>query len=362
MDEFAIDGHKLMFHPERVAAWLAAGDDWEKQKKVYPVYVEVSPIGACNHRCTFCALDYMGYQPRRLDPSVMADRLAEMGEKGVRSVMFAGEGEPLLHTGIDHMVEAAHRAGIRTAFTTNGVLLGERFVEESLAKVSWIKASCNAGAPATHAAIHGCSEGDFPKVVANLRRAVAARDDHGWGARIGVQLLLLPENAAEVETLARICRDEIGADYLVVKPYSQHKKSETRRYADIDYTSYLDLAERLKGMETERFAVVFRARTMLSYHRDKAYATCFSTPFFWAYVSSAGDLVSCSAFLGDARFSLGNIMSHGFAEVWEGPGRRRSLDMMRGLDIAECRSNCRMDKVNSYLWRLRHPGAHDDFI
>lgn len=362
MDEFAIDGHKLMYHPERVAAWLAAGDDWDKLKKVYPVYVEISPIGACNHRCAFCALDYMGYQPRRLDTAVMADRLAEMGARGVRSVMFAGEGEPLLHTGIGDMVEAAHRAGIRTSFTTNGVLLTEKFVERSLDKVSWVKVSCNAGTPATHAAIHGCPEGDFAAVVANLRRAVAAREAHGWGVRIGVQILLLPENAGEVETLARICRDEIGADYLVVKPYSQHKKSETTRYAGIDYAPYLDLAERLKAFDTDRFSVVFRARTMQHYCRDKDYATCLSTPFFWAYISSAGDLVSCSAFLGDARFSLGNVMEKSFTAVWEGEGRRRSLEMMRGLDIAECRSNCRMDKINSYLWRLRHPAAHDDFI
>lgn len=362
MDDHAIDSHKLMFHPDRVAAWLRAGDDWEALKQIYPVYVEISPIGACNHRCRFCALDYMGYAPRRLDPDVMALRLAEMGEKGVRAVMFAGEGEPLLHTGLARMVQDAFAAGIKTSLTTNGVFLRQPFVEQALDKLSWIKASCNAGTSETYAAIHNCPPGDFDTVMRNLREAVETRDRLALGTTIGVQLLLLPENAHEVETLALRCRDEVGVDYLVVKPYSQHKKSHTRRYEAMDYAPYLALRQRLEALGTPRFQVVFRARTMENLARGKAYDACCATPFFWAYVSSAGDLVSCSAFLGDERFRLGNILEQGFAQVWEGEGRRQALETMRSLDIGQCRDNCRMDKVNAYLWRLRHPRPHDDFI
>ena len=362
-DRYRLDSHKLNFHPGRVAQWLEAGDDWEKQKRIAPIYVEVSPIGACNHRCVFCALDYMGYAPRKLDADRMAERLAEMGAAGVKSAMFAGEGEPLLHKGIVTMARAADAAGIDTAFTTNGVLLRGAVAEGLLPLASWIKISLGAGTPETYARIHRTNPADFAAVAQNLKAAVRRREEGGLAVTLGVQMLLLPENAAEAETLAKMCRDDLGVDYLVIKPYSQHKKSLTQTYAGIDYAGFLDLGQRLEALSNDRFRVVFRARTMQKYHQAKPYPVCQAVPFFWAYVASDGSLCSCSAWLGDERFSLGNLMEASFAEVWQGERRRRNLALVAGgLDVADCRANCRMDEVNIYLWGQKNPPAHVNFI
>jgi cyclic pyranopterin phosphate synthase len=356
IDKYSIDSHKLHYHPGRVGQFLAAAEDWEKAKSVYPIYVEISPVGACNHRCTFCAVDYIGYKARMLESSLLAERLAEMSALGVKSIMYAGEGEPLLHKKINEIVEATNAAGMDVAFTTNATVLNEAFIERSLPLTSWIKVSINAGRAETYARIHRTKERDFNRVIDNLKNAVAAKRRYGLKCTIGAQAILLPENASEIPDLAILCRDVIGLDYLVVKPYSHHLFSETHQYQNLDYGKYLSLAESVRSLSTDQFHVVFRENTMRKHAQPESerYTKCNATPFFWAYVMADGAVYGCSAYLTDARFMFGNLVDRSFKAIWEGPEREANFHFVRKkLDIKDCRRNCRMDEVNRYLFNLR---------
>ncbi|HEY3327331.1 MAG TPA: radical SAM protein [Novimethylophilus sp.] len=364
-DTYGIDSHKLMYHPIRTAQLLQVGNDWEKAKEVYPIYIEISPVGACNHRCTFCAVDYIGYQSVMLDTDLLKRRLAEMGALGVKSVMYAGEGEPLLHKKIDEIVVATKQAGIDVAFTTNGVAMNERFLQ-TLPHISWIKVSFNAGTAASYARIHRTKAADFDRVINNLKRTVELKKSQNLGCAIGMQSLLLPENMDEMEALARICRDEIGLDYLVIKPYSQHLFSETRAYNEVDYSGLLPLGEKLAAYNTDSFQVVFRSNTMQkTISKESArYPRCYATPFVWAYMMANGAVYGCSAYLLDERFEYGNINRNSFKDIWQSEKRRESFNFVRNeLDIKECRLNCRMDEVNRYLYRIdQNLVPHANFI
>lgn len=354
-DSYLIDGHKLTYHPREVARWMRGED-------VFPLYVEISPAGGCNHRCVFCALDYLGYAPRFLDTAVLRERLSEMGRLGVRSVLFGGEGEPLLHKDLVELAVHAKGSGIDVALTTNGVLLSEPVAAGLVPVASWIKVSLNAGDAATYAALHRTRESDFELVLANIARTASLVASTGAGCAVGVQAILLPENAGGMETLAARARDA-GADYLVVKSYSQHGRSVTRRYERFDYSPYLELSERLGRFATDRFKVIVRTRAMRKLSEgDRGYDRCLALPF-WAYVDSGGGVWGCSAHLGDDRFRYGSLCEQAFAEIWLGEKRRRLNEFVSGeFDPAACRRNCRMDEVNRYLWSLRHPPAHVNFI
>ena len=363
-DTYSIDSHKLHYHPARVAALMAARGNWEAAKSIYPIYVEISPVGACNHRCTFCAVDYIGYQTISLDADLLAARLAEMGRLGVRSVMYAGEGEPLLHKRITDIVVATAEAGIDVSFTTNASLLPKDFITRAMPYVSWLKASINAGTRETYAKVHRTKPHHFDNAVANLTAMARARDERGLDTVLGAQILLLPENAHEIETLAKLCRDEIGLDYLVVKPYSQHKHSITHEYEDVDYRNFMELEQKLASLRTSHFNVVFRANTMRKLSTTGRYPRCYSVPFMWGYIMASGVVSGCSAYLLDPRFEFGNINEAGFQDIWEGEKRRQNYELvMNELNIEECRQNCRMDEANRYLHQLIDtPPPHVNFI
>ncbi|WP_455757106.1 radical SAM protein [Sulfurimonas sp.] len=362
-DKYLIDTHKINLHPIRVARWLEAKNDWQKLKKVYPVYVEVSPYGGCNHRCTFCALDYMGYENIGLEFDVLKSTLSNMAENGVKSVMFAGEGEPLLFKDLDLIVEHCSNIGIDTSLTTNFVPINKKNIERCIDNCSWIKVSLNAGTAKSYAEIHQTKEIDYDRVISNLKYAIKYKTEHNLKCTVGVQMLLLPENEAEAKILAQTCKD-IGVDYLVIKPYSQHLSSDTHKYENIDYSQMMYLEDELKNISNENFHVIFRANTMQKYiEKKQPYSTCHSTPFFWAYIAADGKVSGCSAYLGKDEFCYGNIYENSFSDIWESEKRELSYNYIQNdLDIKNCRVNCRMDEVNRYLFRLKNPQEHDNFI
>ena len=119
---------------------------------------------------------------------------------------------------ITQMIVATKGAGIDVSFTTNATVLPKDFLDVGLESISWIKVSLNAGTASAYT-IHRTKERDFDLAINNLKKIIDYRSRLGLSCVVGAQVLLLPENADEIELLAKLCRD-IRLDYLVVKPYS----------------------------------------------------------------------------------------------------------------------------------------------
>ncbi len=352
-DKFKIDSHKLIYHVRRVASWLNG-------EQISPIYMEISPTGSCNHKCIFCSVDFMGFKKRFLDTKIIKKTIAELGCYGLKSIMFAGEGEPFLHRDLPEMILHAAENRIDTAITTNGVLMRPEITDKIIDSMEWIKISINAGTPATYAKIHNTGEKDFEKVLSNMEYAVKKRNSSGSRCALGMQILLIEENSHEVETLAQRVKN-IGADYLVVKPYTHHYRN-THEF-DIRYQSFGELEKQLEKYNSDEFKVIFRARAMKKWDAGKrSYNECRALPF-WSYIDSGGNVWGCSAHLLDERFNYGSIYGKSFSQIWEGPKRRENLELMaRDFDISTCKMNCRMDEINRYLDELKNLPDHVNFI
>lgn len=357
MDKYLIDGHKLHWHLDRVV-------EWQANKIVPPVYVEISPVSFCNHKCIFCAIDFTRHKGLQLDTEVLSKRLEEMGMSGVRSIMFAGEGEPLLHKHLSRLVKVARGAGIDVAITTNGTLGNYNIWKEMLPNLTWIRFSVDAGTAEVHAKVHNVASDVFDKTIKSIEDAVRVKNDFGLGVTIGVQFLIIEENIGDIENAISLFSG-IGVDYFSMKPYSLHPQMMKKRdtvYSAEEVRQIDEIVDKFR--KKSKLNIIFRKETLQKYmDKKKMFQHCRALPF-WGYVSSNGDFYTCSVFIGDERFRAGNIYENDMNQILFGDKRRTSIDYgVKSLVIEdECRLNCRMARINEFLEMIENRPEHVNFI
>jgi len=351
-ENIRMDSHKLIYHPEVVARWLNG-------ENIYPIELEVGLTNACNHRCIFCAVDYTGYKPQRIDSAMLIDNLKELAPKGLKSIIYAGEGEPLLHKDAPDLFNQTKTFGIDAALSTNGVLLTREVSEYCLRSLTWVRFSTAGIHDATYDKIQQGKPGDLQKVLANMQSAVDVKRRDKLQTTLGVQLLLMPDNKDEIVQMGKALR-KIGVDYFTIKPFSQHPQSHN--IMQVDYHEMLGLEKEVKELETPEFKVYFRAHSMQKLDCKRGYKHCWALPFM-VYIDAKGNLWPCIVFMGNESLKYGNLNEETFVEIWEGEHRKKIASYFMNMDLeANCRELCRLDEMNRYLNELKHPGAHVNFI
>lgn len=351
-EEIRMDSHKLIYHPETVARWLNG-------ENIYPIEMEIGLTNACNHRCIFCAVDYTGYQSNRIDSRILIGNLEELAPRGVKSIIYAGEGEPLLHREAPDIINRTKGLGIDAAMSTNGVLLTPEMSRECLGSLTWIRFSVAGITDTTYDRIQQGKPGDLSRVLSNMEAAVRVKKEQGLNTTLGVQLLLLPDNKNEIVQMGKELR-KIGVDYFTVKPFSQHPQS--RHILQVDYKEMLELEKEVKQLQTDNYKVYFRAHSMQKLECKRCYKHCWALPFM-VYMDAKGNLWPCIVFMGKDELKYGNIYESSFADIWEGGHRKEIVDHFMNMDLEKnCRELCRLDEMNRYLDQLKHPGEHVNFI
>lgn len=373
-----IESPKIIYHPEWIRRWR------QDPFSVPPVYIEISPEGRCNHRCTFCAPEMLGYPNRQLNTEVLITRLNEMRQMreedpdglGVKAIQYAGEGEPTLHKDTVRIFSEIRRAGIDIGMLTNATVLTENMCRGIVPLVNgYIQASINGGTKETYSKIHRAPFQHWDTAWRNLERLVKIKRELGaqecdLGANMTVLVkeaadrennnAIVPSNWREMELLVQKARD-CGLNYVSFKPYSQHLYSQetAKLYGDMSYKELMDeimtVGENLMAKyNSENFEVVFRFSRFEEYEKDnRGYCTCRATPTLWSYIQSDGAWISCSAYWTDPRFILGNIHTQTVREIWYSQRRREHLHfVLNSLDITECRKTCHPDKENQFLHQL----------
>lgn len=355
MKPYNFDGHKLMYHLDRVQEFNASGD-------CFPLYLELSPVGSCNHRCLFCAYDFIGYPNRKLEIGRTLKLIDELADAGLRSILFAGEGEPLLHPDLPQMICHAKANGIDAGLFTNGQLMTSEKIAAILPSLTFIRFSFNGGNAESYARVHQVKPEAFSATIAAIAKAANFKKSQGLETAIGAQFVVIPENIDSLTEAAVILRDA-GADYLAVKPFvQQHQQQGYQMETPLDPTHLDACLAAAESISNETFRVMVR-KTSFTDYGIRRYSHCFGTSFISA-INSAGDVATCLPYWDNAEFVFGNIHQQSFREIWQGERRRAIKTIVeQRLDVQSCPPNCRPNAINDFLYELKYPSVeHINFI
>lgn len=350
-DKYAIDSHKLKYHPDRVAEFLRIAD-------TSPVYVEISPTAFCNHRCVFCHYNYIGHEGS-FEKGRMLNLTEELAQAGTRSLVFAGIGEPLLNPETVPAVVRAKGLGIDVGMSTNGALIKDTHIPDLVANLTWIRVSFNGATPEKYAEIHHTKPEDFEKALRNIEKLAEEKARTYSKITIGLQFILLSDNLVGIEQLVRRVKDS-GADYFSMKHFYEHEKN-SMTCAPITDEQETALKKITAAYSDDTFSAILRSRENLN--RNRIYDKCYGLPFI-VYIRENGDVYTCFSYQHDEKTILGNITAASFEDVWNSQKKKDAIDYINNcFEKNKCQPNCRHHQINNYLWELKHPDTeHINFI
>lgn len=348
-----LDSHKINYHPREITNFL------DGNLKA-PIYVEISPTGVCNHKCLFCHYNYLGHEGRFKKGKIL-ELVKEFAKMGVKSLVFAGNGEPTLHTDTFEAIILAKELGMDVALSTNGALLKEKHFDILAKCLTWIRFSFNAGSEENYAHIHQTKSEDFLKVINNIKKLKEAKIRLNSEITIGSQCVLIPENKEYVIEHANRLKG-LGVDYFSVKHFYDHSHNEFGVDSNFLEESFLKkLQEESKRISNDKFSFIVRSTQNLSTQR--VYNKCYGLEFI-VFINEMGDVFTCFSHQYDKKTILGNVFDNSFKDIWQSIQKKNAVNHINDcIDKNSCQPNCRHHQINNYLWNIQHPKIqHVNFI
>lgn len=352
MAELFLDGSKLMHHLPRV-------NRWKNGERIAPIHVEISPSSGCNQRCNLCYVDFLGHKTKLLSEKIMLDLVDDFSAIGVKSVLLAGEGEPLTNPAIVPMIQKAFHAKVDMAINSNAVLLSSEISDAILPYLTWARFTFQASNPELYRTIHKGGQKDFERAVLNVQNAVRIKKEKKLSVSLGIQQILINENYQDVLNTAKLAK-EIGVDYYVVKRFSKHPKNDYDVPEDLYKEALVSMSEAEK-LSDSNFKVIVRWKNFKE-DCNRTYRKCIGTPFI-TQILADGKVYPCSQFFKDESFSLGDLNKESFSSIiFSEQAQKVSKKIEDEVNVKNCISYCRHHSTNIFLWNIHDQPDHINFI
>jgi wyosine [tRNA(Phe)-imidazoG37] synthetase (radical SAM superfamily) len=226
----------------------AAALDPERVPDFAPISINLDLTTACNYQCDHCVdLDILNTGIRFEHDKLMAS-LKLMAERGMKSVIVIGGGEPTLYPRFEEVIRFMKELGLQVAIVSNGTG-NEKIarVADCMDRHDWVRLSLDSGTDATFQPMHKprkdfTLEGICAKVplikAANPDVTVGFSYIVTWrGAEINDTSIV--ENLHEIAQAAKLAKDN-QFDYISFKPFLTRDEANNAEVIDINARTNLD--------------------------------------------------------------------------------------------------------------------------
>lgn len=256
----------------RLADARERGEPDPEAPKIAPVSINLDLTTACNYRCTHCIDWDILNTKHKHQYEELCDAMTLMRDRGMRSVILIGGGEPTLHPHFLDFVKHLKSLELQVAIVTNGSR-GEQLLEAArvMDERDWIRLSLDSG-----------SNDLFIRMHQPVQKRVDLDEICGWiprikdanpAVRVGFSYIIvwdgatrddekIHENIDEIVMAAQRAKDA-RFDYIAFKPVLERQEGGAEvmdpEKAESELRSVIGLirreVDRAKELEDERFSV-----------------------------------------------------------------------------------------------------------
>lgn len=341
--------------------------------EIAPVSINLDLTTACNFRCTHC-IDWDTLNtPHKFREAELRGGLQRMRERGLRSVILIGGGEPTLYPRFAEFVGWLKQLGLQVAIVSNGSR-GRVLAEAAphLDERDWIRLSLDAGSNELFAAMHNPVRPDIDLDV--ICSWVPRIKEANPRVRVGFSYIIvwsgasreekaLHENVHEIVAATERAR-HAGFDYIALKPVLERRPggAEVMDPEKAEHETAVVVGrirsevEKAKQLADERFSVYESINLrVLEEGRWKEFThqprTCHMQAF--RQVLSPTGLYNCPAHRGVEKARIAGPGAYRDDEESRRTGRALEAILARFDASHECREvTCLYNGVNWWLERL----------
>lgn len=342
--DLQLDGTKIGWYPERIAAW-------QRGEKIAPITMDVAWTRKCNYACEFCYATMQASQGKEITREIALQFLEDAAAIGVKGVSLISDGESSIVPFYAESIEHGAKLGLQIGIGTNGKVLRRPILERILPHLSYLRFNFSGGTREGYSRIMGVKPEWYDVVIQNVKDAMEIKRRDNLGVTINMQLVCEPKYEPELIPFAELAR-ELRPDYAIVK----HCADDVDGELGIDYKEYgalHDTFRKIEAMGDEEFRIVVKW-SRISNDGVREYSKCYGPPFI-LQMSGNGLIAPCGFLFNEKykAFHIGNICDERFIDIYQSDRYWEVIKYLASDEFdprSRCGPNCLQTNTNKVLF------------